>query len=98
METPQERAEREYRIDAMRRRVALDEVKQFTVSTVRLTDDHSFGNGPSLWYETMIFDESDEEHPMSDLYCERYESINEAREGHQRIVAQVICGELPKDA
>ena len=51
-----------------------------TVSTVFLGIDHSFGfGGPSLWFETMVF-------PHENDYTERYETWEQAEEGHARIV------------
>lgn len=51
------------------------------VSTVFLGMDHGFaklmgGDGPSLWFETMIFGTS------MDQYQERYETWEEAARGH----------------
>jgi hypothetical protein len=37
------------------RRVARDEVGPYSVSTVFLGIDHSFGEGPPLIFETMVF-------------------------------------------
>jgi hypothetical protein len=47
------------------------------VSTVYLGLDHSFGDGPPLLWETMIF-------PGGDL-CGRYASLEEALEAHKGI-------------
>ncbi len=51
-----------------------DDVK---VSTVFLGLDHSFGDGPPLLFETMIFGG---EH---DQYQERFETWEQAEAGHQ---------------
>lgn len=59
------------------------------VSTVRLSADHGFGGKP-LWYETMVF-------PMDswgDLDCQRYETEEEARAGHDAMVLRVMAGEF----
>lgn len=59
------------------------------VSTVRLSVDHGWGGKP-LWYETMVF-------PMDswgDLDCERYETEEEARIGHDAMVKRVMVGEF----
>ena len=56
-------------------------------STVRLTIDHGFGGTP-LWYETMVFPTGS----YSDIACERYETEEEARAGHARIVASILDG------
>jgi hypothetical protein len=55
------------------------------VSTVWLGIDHSFGSGPPLIFETMVFPSKDD---MSDLDCERYSTEREALEGHERLVAK----------
>jgi hypothetical protein len=52
------------------------------VSTVWLGLDHSFGSGPPLIFETMVFPSKDE---MGDLDCERYSTEAEALAGHQRL-------------
>lgn len=52
------------------------------VSTVWLGLDHSFGPGRKLIFETMIFPECE--------YCERYETIEEARKGHLRAVEEAM--------
>ena len=58
--------------------VAHTNVGESRVSTVFLGLDHSFGEGPPLIYETMIFGG---EH---DQYQERYSTKNEAITGHER--------------
>jgi hypothetical protein len=60
------------------RRVAYDQVGRYTVSTVFLGIDHSFGGGPPLLYETMIFGPLDEE------YQERFSTRKEAVAGHAK--------------
>lgn len=50
------------------------------VSTVFLGLDHSFGNGPPLLFETMIFGG---EH---DQYQDRYETWEQAEAGHKKAV------------
>jgi hypothetical protein len=67
-------------IDRDRNRVALDERGDVTVSTVFLGLDHSFGFGPPVLWETMIFGG---EH---DQYQERYTSHADAVKGHKRAV------------
>jgi len=56
------------------------------VSTVFLSLDHSFGNGPPMLYETMIFNSEDNEFGS---YLERYSTRAEAEAGHTRIVNMV---------
>lgn len=53
------------------------------ISTVWLGLDHSFGSGPPLIFETMVFPSKDD---MGDLDCDRYSTEEEALEGHQRMV------------
>ncbi len=64
------------------RRVDLTEDKDYSVSTVFLVMDHSFGYGSSpLVFETMVFLlNSREEQEM-----ERYSTWKEAKEGHRRM-------------
>lgn len=50
------------------------------VSTVFLGLDHSFGGGPPLLFETMIFGGG------HDDYCERFETWEQAEAGHQEAV------------
>jgi len=61
------------------RRVAYDELPgDVTVSTVFLGLDHSFGHGPPILWETMIFG------GPHDQYQERYMSRADAMEGHAK--------------
>lgn len=67
------------------RQLALDELPNGQrVSTVWLGLDHSFGNGPPLIFETMVFGGR---YPR-DLDGERYATRDEALSGHARIVAR----------
>ena len=59
------------------------------VSTVFLGIDHSFGLGPPLLWETMIFGGA------HDDYCERYASYAEAVKGHEAACA-LAFGNLPR--
>jgi len=68
------------------RHVGDDRIGEAHVSTVWLGLDHSFGEGPPLIFETMIFGGPHEE------YCERYSTEEEARAGHERIVAALREG------
>jgi hypothetical protein len=67
-----------------KRRVARTEFgKNNYVSTVFLGLDHSFGEGPPLIFETMVFGgELDQEQ-------DRYSTWDEAVEGHNRMVERV---------
>lgn len=62
------------------RTVAKTRLKDATVSTVFLGLDHSFGKGPPLLFETMVFG------GPKDQYQKRYSTWEEAEQGHQRIV------------
>lgn len=53
------------------------------ISTVWLGLDHSFGSGPPLIFETMVFSSKDD---MSDLDCHRYTTEAEALAGHAAMV------------
>jgi len=55
------------------------------VSTVWLGLDHSFGSGPPLIFETMVFQNRSD---MGDLDCERYSTEAEAIAGHERMCAK----------
>lgn len=70
-------------IETADRHVGKDQIGDVKVSTVFLGLDHSFGNGPPLLLETMIFGG---EH---DGFCERYATRQEAIIGHARAVALV---------
>jgi hypothetical protein len=56
------------------------------VSTVLLVYDHNHaGKGPPIIFETMVFES---ENNLRDLACERYSTVEEARLGHLRLVAE----------
>lgn len=67
------------------RRVARTYFDSIEVSTVFLAIDHGWFGKP-LWFETMIFGS---EHPKLAEYQERYETWDEAIEGHKRAVELV---------
>jgi hypothetical protein len=64
------------------RRVAHDVRGKYSISTVFIALDHSFGEGPPLLFETMVFG------GKSGIQ-ERYATREEALEGHKRILAEV---------
>lgn len=64
-------------------------VRDDEVSTVFLCSDHSFGFGPPLWFETMIF--GGEHHNWQ----ERYSTYSEAQNGHARAVKALEKRESP---
>ena len=72
-----------------RKRVALDVIGGTKVSTVWLGLDHSFGSGPPLIFETMVFGgEFDQEQ-------QRYSTEEEAKAGHARWVERVKADKAP---
>ncbi len=75
-----------------KRRVGLDHVGTYRVSTVFLGLDHGFGGSP-LWFETMVFTGSD----SSDSFCDRYETYAEAEAGHIYVVEALRAGEKPEE-
>lgn len=70
--------------DHRNRRVAATELGQVHVSTIFLGLDHSFGDGPPLVYETMIFG------GKHDQWQDRYSTREAADQGHQKAVDMVI--------
>ena len=63
--------------------------KDYQVSTVDLGMDHSFGSGPPLYYETIIFQDY-----QSDLYGERHTTEKKARDRHEMIVQCLKSGKF----
>ena len=67
------------------RRVALTTIGTTRISTVFLGLNHAFAyNDKPQWFETMCFSQDD-----IDGENERYETLDEARRGHDRMVAKV---------
>lgn len=62
---------------------------RFTVSTVWLSIDHRFGDGPPLIFETMVFGEP------YDQELQRYSSEEEAMRGHLAVVERLRSGQQP---
>lgn len=60
------------------------EVNGLLVSTVFLGMDHSYGSGPPLLWETMVFQEGS----SMDVECQRYATRSEALAGHAALVAR----------
>lgn len=65
------------------KRIASDTVGDATISTVWMGLDHSFGFGPPLIFETMVFGGS-----LSDE-MDRYPTLAEAETGHRAMVERV---------
>lgn len=91
--------ERDYMLETsawMDQRRAHQQVARWTrhrrvwVSTIYLGLDHSFGFGPPLIFETMVFPKGHRHgHRWDDLFMDRYPSLEQARLGHQRIVDRI---------
>jgi hypothetical protein len=64
------------------RTIARTDVGEVTVSTVFLAIDYGFGDGP-LWFETVVLGG-----PL-DSDMDRYETLEQAMLGHERMVARV---------
>lgn len=73
----------EWMCSPSRRRVALDYIGVYRVSTVFLGIDHGHGDdyGPIL-FETMVFKGDSSE----DLFCKRYGTWDDAFESHGNVV------------
>lgn len=67
------------------RRIAEDWIGEIRISTIWLGTDHSFGCGPPLIFETMIFGGPE----AIDGEMWRYATEEEARAGHARAVELV---------
>lgn len=65
---------------------ASDPAIDWDVSTVWLGVDHSFGDGPPIIFETMVFGNGD-----GDQYMQRYVTEEQARAGHAETVALVAA-------
>lgn len=79
--------------DTDSKHVASDILEDKWVSTVWLGLDHNLNDkGDPLIFETMIFDHSDGKTDMSDIYCERYSTWQEAEEGHKKALEWVKNG------
>ncbi len=64
------------------KRVDLTEDENYSISTVFLVMDHSFGlDGPPLVFETMVFPL----YSLEELDRKRYSTWEEAKEGHRKM-------------
>lgn len=70
------------------RRVDKTQVGDVEISTVFLGLDHSFGHGPKLWFETMIFGGKFDQEQW------RYSTLEEAKAGHIEAVDLVKKSEV----
>lgn len=73
--------------DPQKRIVSQEAVGKYWISTVFLALDHSFGSGPPVLWETMVFNRNSE-HPWEDVECERYSDFDSACRGHNELVAE----------
>ena len=72
-------------------------VNGWCVSTVKLSVAHSWTHGGGYWYETYIFPSDGEKvTDWLEAWGDRYRTEDDARRGHERVVAQVEAGELPE--
>lgn len=62
------------------RRVASTDIEGMRISTVFLGLDHNWSGGRPILFETMVFDQNN-----NDVYMERYHTWEEAEAGHQAI-------------
>jgi hypothetical protein len=69
------------------KRVAEDFVGEKRISTVFLGMDHSFGQGPPLLFETMVFPLDS----LQDEICERCSTWDEAIIQHNEILERLKC-------
>lgn len=74
------------------RHLGKDTVGGVTISTVFLGIDHSFGQGPPLLWETMVFNGEHDEAQ------ERYSTKEDALAGHARWVGRVQPNETTEES
>ena len=70
-------------LESAEHHVADEPIGDVRVSTIFLGLDHSFGFGPPLLFETMVFGG-----PL-DQNQDRYTTWEEAKEGHKKMVSRV---------
>jgi len=70
------------------KRVAATEIGDVRVSTVFLSIDHGWGDGPPVLFETMVFGGEMDENQW------RYSTWDEAVAGHERVVTAVREGRI----
>lgn len=78
-------------LETANRHVGQDEIGTARVSTVFLGLDHSFGDGPPLLFETMVFG------GKMDGETWRYETWEQAAAGHKAVIDQVRAAEVSDD-
>jgi hypothetical protein len=72
------------------RRIASTRWYGIWVSTVWLGLDHSFGGGPPLIFESMVFDPGRGEGRWHDVDMDRYTTEAQARAGHRTMVEKTF--------
>lgn len=72
----------------------IDGVSYF-ISTVWLGLDHAFFPSPDLHiFETMVFSPDNQ---VTDYYMERYSTLQQAIDGHQKVVEKVLSGKITEE-
>lgn len=74
------------------RRIAWSEIGEWTVSTVFLGINHSFGHGPPVLWETMVFGPKPWDQPQW-----RYTSREAAVSHHDQVAEHIRRGGSPDD-
>lgn len=79
------------------RHIGLTETELHRISTVFLGLDHSWGRGPPILFETMVFDKEGYESSLiknfivhDDHECVRYSSFDDAEAGHAAMVRRYL--------
>jgi hypothetical protein len=87
---PAEREEWASSFEGDKRRIGRTTVGLCLVSTVFLGLDHNWGIGPPILFETMTFARREfmGDEYGGDMSCERYATLVEAQDGHDRAVAK----------
>ena len=75
-------------LEGNNRDVGKDAVKDTRISTVFLGLDHSFGDGPPLLFETMVFGGA------LDGEMDRYTTWEDAKQGHKEMIKKVEAVDL----
>lgn len=82
--------------DQEARRVGLDQIGPYMVSTVFLVLDHGLGQGKPVLYETMVFSADAWHEPaggkardLKDFDILRYHTEAEARQGHEAMLTLI---------
>lgn len=73
--------------DTDNRKIGEDRIRGKYISTVFLGLDHSFGDGPPLLFETMVFPDEQDNWREEEGY--RYSTYEEAEAGHKEVVNRI---------